>query len=283
VGITGAGGKVGGVLAKTLLNEPNNKYELRLFFFNAPSFTTGQGAFNLTDTILSELPRQCEVVKGLDFGKTEEVKGAFDGLDVVIHLAAIADPYSTWSTLKSPNFDAVVNVYDECVRAKVKRLIFASSNHTQNGVLTTDPTKVESLDFSKVKKPLQISDVAYPDSMYAVGKLFGEEVGKLYAIQYKLEVVSLRIGWLKDYDKDDPSELIGTTGGEYMRAIYLSRRDCVEIVKASLECNIQNEHGVPYLCVYACSNNTKKIWDIESSCKALGYYPVDNVEIFYTK
>lgn len=33
--------------------------------------------------------------------------------------------------------------------------------------------------------------------MYAVAKLFGEDIGRLCALHDKLEVVCLRIGWLQ--------------------------------------------------------------------------------------
>jgi len=278
IGITGGGGKVGGVIAKGLLQDP--KYEVRLFTFKGPTYPS---AYDLTERIISELPRKCEVVNGVDLSIPEQVKGKFEGLDVVIHLAGNPFPWASWLELRGPNFDAVVNVYDECVHSKVKRVIFASSNHTQNGPLMSDPKNYESMDLEKVKRPLLTTDPAFPDCFYALSKLFGEDLGKLYALQHGLEVVALRIGWLKDYDKDDPSDIIGTTAGEYMRSIYLSHRDAIGIAKAAAECPVKPDNGIPFLCVYACSNNTKKIWDLEPSMKALGYQPLDDVEKFYTE
>lgn len=43
---------------------------------------------------------------------------------------------------------------------------------------------------------MELKDEAFPDSMYAVAKLFGEDIGRLCALQSKLECVALRIGWV---------------------------------------------------------------------------------------
>ena len=127
---------------------------------------------------------------------------------------------------------------------------------------------MENLDENKVKVPFNISDVPYPDSLYpllsfhhfiifaysssiifiqslfflstlryAVSKLFGEELGRLYAWKQGLESVAMRIGWIKDFEKgkrlvllfcvsltrllDNPSELKGSCYESYMRAMYL--------------------------------------------------------------
>ena len=67
----------------------------------------------------------------LDLGNSAAVQGAFAGLDVVVHLAATIHADAPWPTVSRNNVDATHNVVDECVRAGVRRLVFASSNHTQ--------------------------------------------------------------------------------------------------------------------------------------------------------
>ena len=116
---------------------------------------------------------------------------------------------------------------------------------------------MEALNESKVKVPFNLTDTPYPDSIYqplytfyfyfnftfdfftyAVSKLFGEELGRLYAWRYGVESVALRIGWIKDFQKgiccfqpclssfsyqylDNPSDLKGSISEGYMRAMYL--------------------------------------------------------------
>ncbi len=67
VGITGAGGDMGRTLTEGLAD----KYELTLFFRNTRPDTS----------------RNLKIVK-VDLSKEEEVRGIFEGLDAVLHMAA---------------------------------------------------------------------------------------------------------------------------------------------------------------------------------------------------
>lgn len=70
----------------------------------------------------------------LDLSNPKDVEGAFEGIDVLIHLAALVDvsPFGQdWDAMKAANFDATFYVFRECARAKVRRVIFASTNHVQ--------------------------------------------------------------------------------------------------------------------------------------------------------
>jgi len=275
VGITGANGRVGTVLH----NDKNfrERYDISYFTFE-PNFATATGN--------TALDKQYESQKKVvDFSNPSQVKGCFAGLDVVIHLAAMVDvsPFGAedWNVTRSNNFDATWFVFEECMRSKVKRIVFASSNHVQNGICVKDPKDVETFDASALKSPLKLSDPAFPDSMYAVAKLFGEDLGKLCSLQSKLESVILRIGWVKDVIKDDPSDLKGKASESFMRAIYLSHRDCVAFFQHAIEAPIKSDNGIPYMVAYACSNNDKKFWDLTETIKNLGYSPVDNAEKFF--
>jgi len=104
---------------------------------------------------------------------------------------------------------------------------------------------------------------------------------KLCSLQSKLESVILRIGWVKDVIKDDPSDLKGKASENYMRAIYLSHRDCVAYFQHAIEASIKSDNGIPYMAAYACSNNGKKIWDMTETIKNLGYSPMDDAEKFF--
>jgi dTDP-4-dehydrorhamnose reductase len=71
---------------------------------------------------------------------------------------------------------------------------------------------------------MRTSDIPVPNGLYGVSKLFGEDLGKLFATQSNIEFIALRLGW---YLKDDVSELKGTIHGEYMQHCYLSTRDLI--------------------------------------------------------
>ena len=107
VGITGANGTVGRVLMQGLADD----YELTAFTRRAVEFPS---------TIVN-------------FDKPDEVAGAFTGLDAVIHLAADPSPMADWQAVREHNLEGMYQVMEECRRAEVKRMIFASTNHTQHG------------------------------------------------------------------------------------------------------------------------------------------------------
>ena len=54
-----------------------------------------------------------------------------------------------------------------------------------------------------------------------------------------------------------------------MRAVWLSERDCVQLIEKSL---LTNE---PWVLVYGISNNPRRFWDIEHARRVLGYEPQD--------
>jgi len=47
--------------------------------------------------------------------------------------------------------------------------------------------------------------------------------------------------------------------------------------------NIENEHGVPFVVAYGCSDNTRRFWSLETARKYLDYQPEDDTEITYAK
>ena len=244
LGITGANGTIGRVLLKGLASE----YTLRPFTRRPVDF----------DSTIVNLQNP------------DEISGAFEGLDALIHLAADPSPRAPWESIREHNLEATYQVFQECCRSGVKRLVFASTNHTQHGntILTTP----ETLDTSRTER-MKLTDPPNPDSYYAVSKLFGENLGKLYSERHGLEFVGLRIGWI--IAADDPTTKRGTPSEDYMRAMFLSHRDCVEAHRRALEADTR------YLLAYVISNNDRRVFDLEETIQALGFEPRDNAETYF--
>lgn len=128
-----------------------------------------------------------------------------------------------------------------------------------------------------------------PDSYYAVGKLNGENLGRLFARNGGLEVVSTRIGWIVPDEDPRKSRWVETPDNhEYMRAMNLSHRDCEEIFSRAISSTLSPENvqqfgskGGYHAVVYAVSNNGRRVFDLSCAQKVLGYTPQDDVEKFY--
>ena len=198
------------------------------------------------------------------------VEGKFAELDAVIHLAADPSPSAPWESVRENNIEATFQVFEECRRSGVRRLIFATTNHTQHGntILTTP----ETLDPRK-KIRMNLDDPPNPDSLYAVSKLYGEQMGKFYSERYNLEFVGLRIGWITK--ENDPALKRGTRSEDYMRAMFLSHRDGIQAFRRALEVNTR------YMLAYAVSKNDHRVFDLEQTREQLGFEPRDNAESFF--
>src|ERR671918_2932844 len=107
------------------------------------------------------------------------VRRAMAGVDVVVHLAAIPGEDS-FSRLVEANVFGTYNVFEAARQAGVRRVVFASTNHVTG--------------FYPRGEGVGPSDPVRPDSLYAVTKVFGEALGRLYADKWGLEVVCIRIG-----------------------------------------------------------------------------------------
>ena len=154
IGITGSEGTIGTVLRKKI----SAKHHIRSFTLKEQDFESIQ----------------------VDLSNRKELEGNFSGLDALIHLAANPRPEASWERVKRNNIEATYNVFHECQKAGVKKIVFASTNHTQHGdTLLTTP---ETLDPSKNKK-LSLKNPPNPDSLYAVSKLFGKDLWKFFSEQ----------------------------------------------------------------------------------------------------
>jgi len=244
VGITGASGTVGKVLMEGLAD-----------------------SYALTAFTQREVDFPSMIV---NFDKAREVEGVFTGLDAVIHLAADPSPMAAWEQVRDHNLEGMYQVMEECRRSQVRRIVFASTNHTQHGntILTTP----ETLDPAK-KVRMKLSDRPNPDSLYAVSKLFGENIGKLYSERFGIEFVGLRIGWI--VPENTPLVMQGTPAEDYLRAMFLSHRDCVAAHRRALEVEAK------YTLAYVVSSNGRRVFDLEETRVELGWVPEDDAETFY--
>lgn len=239
VGITGAEGHIGTVLREGLPGE-----------FEIKSFTLHDEPFESHSADLSD---------------PGAVRGIFDGLDAVVHLAADPEPRSGWDSILKNNISATYNVLEECRRAGVGKVVFATTNHTQHGDTMADAPDV--LDEGK-RRMLKLSDPLNPTSLYGVSKATGEQLGRYFSTHYGVQFVGLRIGSTGPSDRPTGEQPRPTDS--YNMAMYISKRDLVQAVTLAL--NIDCE----FLIAYAISNNDTRIFDLTETNEKLGFFPIDN-------
>ncbi len=106
------------------------------------------------------------------------------GVDTVVHLAG--DPHGTasWTSVQRNNIWATQHVLRAAREAKVRRVVFASTNQVMLGYRFRDEVAKVTTDLP----PL-------PLSPYGVSKLFGEELGRGFAEETGISFIALRIGY----------------------------------------------------------------------------------------
>lgn len=223
--ITGAAGEIGSVLHQGL----KGRYEL-LRLADLRPVTPGPG----------EEAVVCDITDPAALAK------AFAGIDCVVHLAGVPRE-DVWDKILPNNVIGTYNVFEAARQAGVKRVVFASSNHT--------------IGYYRVEGRVGRDVPVRPDSRYGVSKVFGEAVGRMYADKYGMSVACLRIG----------SFLAKPVVARNL-VTWLSHGDMVELARAAIEAPAYH-----FVVVYGVSANTRARWDSPDAAK-IGYRPRDNAE-----
>jgi len=236
--ITGINGRIGTILRNALRND-HDVYGL-----------DREGPF-------SERVLSADVADYQQIARAIQQLGSLDG---IIHLAGNPNVNASWESVLNANIVGTRNIFEAAREFRVRRVIFASSNHVTGAYEGFEP----NLHLHTQPEPPKISirDPIRPDSDYGVSKAFGEAVARYYAARWGIETICLRIGAV--LSKDDP------TTDARLRKVWLSHRDLIQLVE---KCLIAK---VTFGIYYGVSNNKGAFWDIGNARAELGYEPVDD-------
>lgn len=236
--ITGAAGRIGSLLRQALPGDPElaayhgGGFALRATDVRAPEAGVADEDFRLGD--LAEA----------GFAESLFVDGR---VAAVIHLAGYPRE-AEWDVLLDANIRSSINLWEAARSHGLDRVLYASSNH--------------AIGFYPRSRKIDHRVPQRPDSRYGLTKVFGEELGFLYAYKFGIRSFSMRIGMFLP----EPTSRRGLSN-------WLSHPDTVRLVKVGLTAD--------YICeiVYGVSNNTRSFWD-NSAAHRLGYRPQDDAEAF---
>jgi uronate dehydrogenase len=246
--ITGAAGNLGGKLRRHL----EGRYALRLLDID---------------------PRGGAAITPADLSHWDEGwLAAFNGVDVVVHLAADPTAQQIWPKLVAPNVDALVNVFLAAAESGVRRIVYASSNHVMGGYKDRPEPHLVTTDLPPLPGAQYVVNGERRDSTpYGSAKLFGERLGMSLSEAHGLSVIAVRLGWVLPGDnrpQDIPPER-----DAWFRLMWLSNRDYCQLME---KC-ITADEAVRFAVVNGMSANTGMRWDIEHTRRMLGYQPQDDV------
>lgn len=198
-------------------------------------------------------PRLDDMVLG-DLTDPLAIARAMDGVHTLIHLAATPDDDDFLKLLVPNNLVGVFHVFEAARKAKVQRMILASSGQV--------------VWYQRETGPLPITDQTQPTPRYwyAAAKVFLEAAGRAFVEAHGMSVISARLGWCPR--TREQVEEIKTL--PWAPDVYLSPGDAGRFFACAVEAPASVRHAV----VYATSKPiTKEYYDLEATRQLLGYWP----------
>lgn len=171
------------------------------------------------------------------------------GADAVIHLAGQSRESDMRDVLENNAYGTYL-LMEAALRAGVKRVVLASSNHAAGF-------------YERSESLLPANAVVRPDTLYGWSKAAMEAMGSLYADRYGLEVICVRIGIC----------LVEPPSARAL-GLWLSPDDAGRLFDACLTADAPG-----FRTVWGVSRNTRGFLSL-SEGEALGYHPKDDAEPF---
>jgi len=196
------------------------------------------------------------------------IRPAFEGQDVVVHLAAKIHDGVGWNDLLETNVVGTRNVYQAAAEAGVRRVVFASSGAVVAGWELERPyAQLVAGEYEGLGAVPLIDESmpTRPRNLYASTKVWGEALGRHYADNFGLEVVCLRIGYAHAADRPQDARQF---------SVWNSQRDVVQAIRLAMTATLSERFDQ----FFVLSNNRYAYRSIERARRSLGYEPADAAE-----
>ena len=166
----------------------------------------------------------------------------------IVHFGAIPIE-DTQKNILQNNIIGTYNIFEAARINRVKRIIFASSNH--------------AIGFHRRTSKLDELSTQRPDSHYGLSKAFGEDLSRLYADKFNIKSMCIRIGSCLRIPKD-----------RRHLSTWISYADLTQLVDIGIK-----HKSIHHEIVYGTSRNKKSWWNNSNAYK-LGYKPKDSADRF---
>ena len=183
-----------------------------------------------------------------DLRDRSTVDRLMEGVDVLIHLAGTSVERPLPEMIEH-NLVGLHEIYEGARRNRVRRIVFASSNH--------------AFGMHSTKDKLSLDAAFRPDGIYGLSKVWGEAMARMYWDKHGIEGISVRIG----------SCLPRPTEFRHL-STWFGHEDTVQFMMRCIEAP-----AVGYVAAWGVSNNTRAYWT-PTRCERLGYRPLQNSEDF---
>src|SRR5437867_5209734 len=154
------------------------------------------------------------------------------GVDVLIHLAGTSVERPLPEIIEN-NLVALHQVYEGARRNKVRRIVFASSNH--------------AFGMHSVNDKLELDAPFRPDGFYGLSKVWGEAMARMYWDKPGIEGISVRIGTAMGKPPENARQL----------STWMGSDDLLQLVMRCIEAE-----RVGYCAVWGISANSRAYYDL---------------------
>lgn len=179
----------------------------------------------------------------------------FSGADTVIHLAGNPSGRTSWASAKRDNIAGTQHVLRAAREAKVRRVIFASTNQVMLG-------------YRFATGPVTTDMPPAPLSPYGISKFACEEIGRAFNEETGIDFLALRIGYFQRGENLPGAHM---NIGEWGQSMWVSNRDMNQAMGKAIEAP-----PFGFAIVNLEFNNAGMRWDIEHTRKVIGYIPLDS-------
>jgi uronate dehydrogenase len=124
--------------------------------------------------------REGEEVFRCDLANRDEVLRMCEGVDAILHFGGISTEVE-FEPIMNANILGMANLYEAVHKLGIRRVVFASTNHTMG--------MYKSTDLVDAGMPTR------PDGYYGLSKVFGESLARYYWDRFGIETVCIRIGY----------------------------------------------------------------------------------------
>jgi nucleoside-diphosphate-sugar epimerase len=159
-----------------------------------------------------------------DIADLAAIRPAFTGIDVVVHLAALAHSSPAIEELVPVNVVGTYNVFEAARLAGVRRVVYASSGATVSAYEREFPySALVAGRYDEVKEWPWLTEATpvRPAGLYGASKVWGEALARHYADAHGLSMICVRIGQVEAEDR--PTSIRGFS-------VWCSQRDVTGMI-----------------------------------------------------
>lgn len=265
VAVTGAAGLIGGVVFDRLIADGYDVVGI-----DRPHDEWLTAGRNTDDT---EAPSRVTHHFDLAEASDDEWQMMLKECEVVVHLAADANPSNSDESMMRNNVEVTTMLMRNALASGVRRVVLSSSGLTQVG-LESELLEGGSLEGQLIGVKHGVSTT----STYGDSKVFVEQLGEFYSFKHSMECIVVRIGTVI------PDESEHWERGGRLQATAFLQSDVAQFFSCAVAADYSSWEpnsceGHPdvnnFLLTAAQSDSPDRFIDLEPGLTALGWSPIE--------